>query len=242
MATESTTTPAPAPAAAAAPAQPARRLRGRPLAFGLILLVALGVASVVGDRYWRDATLYITTDDALIDATMQSVTSPGAGTLVAWKAQPGTHVTAGQLIGIGRSTPGLSSASSYNVIAPIDGTLLRVDAHEGQAVSPALPLAYVADLDHLRVTAFIDETEIHAVQIGQPVDITVDATGNTLYQGTVSEIIPATAGEFALLPSSDRSTGNFTKVTQRVEVRIALTSPGGALLYPGENANVRIHR
>jgi multidrug resistance efflux pump len=209
---------------------------------GVVLLVALSVAVTVGYRYWRDATLYISTDDALIDTTMQSVTSPGTGTLVEWQAQPGARVAAGQVLGIVRTTSGLASAASYTVIAPISGTLLRVEAHAGQAISPALPLAYVADLDHLRVTAFIDETEIHAVRVGQPVDITVDATGSAAYQGTVSEIIPATAGEFALLPSSDRSTGNFTKVTQRVEVRITLDNPSGSQLYPGENANVRIHR
>ena len=166
------------------------------------------VASFVGFRYWRDATLYITTDDALIDTTLQTITSPGAGTLVTWQAQTGAHVTANEIIGIVRAMPGLANVSSYNVTAPIDGTLLRVEAHVGQNVSPALPLAYVADLDHLRVTAYIDETEIRAVRIGKPVEITVDATGGTLYQGTVSEIIPATAGQFALLPSSDRSTGN----------------------------------
>ena len=234
-------TTAPKAASTAAPTR-ARRLGGRPLALGLVLLVALVVASFVGYRYWRDATLYITTDDALIDTTLQTITSPGAGTLVTWQAQPGTHVTANEIIGIVRAMPGLSSVSSYNVTAPIDGTLLRVEAHVGQNVSPALPLAYVADLDHLRVTAYIDETEIRAVRIGQPVDITVDATGGTLYQGTVSEIIPATAGQFALLPSSDRSTGNFTKVTQRIEVRIALIGVPSGQLYPGENASVRIYR
>jgi multidrug resistance efflux pump len=240
MATETTTTTS-APAPAISPAR-ARRIGGRPLALAVVLTIALIVAGTVGYRYWRDATLYISTDDALIDTTMLSVAAPGSGTLVTWQAQPGAHVSAGEVIGIVRSTPGFASAASYNVIAPITGTLLRVDVHEGQTVSAALPLAYVADFDHLRVTAFIDETEIHAVRAGQPVDITVDATGSVVYQGTVTEVIPATAGEFALLPSSDRSTGNFTKVTQRVEVRIALTNPGGTQLYPGENANVRIHR
>jgi multidrug resistance efflux pump len=214
----------------------------RPLALGAVLLVALVVAGTVGYRYWRDATLYISTDDALVDTSMQAVSSPGAGTLVTWQAQPGARVKGGEIIGIVRATAGLSGVASYNVLAPIDGTLLRVDAHEGQNVSPALPLAYVADLDHLRITAFIDETEIHAVRVGQAVDITVDANSGVAYQGSVSEVIPATAGEFALLPSSDRSTGNFTKVTQRVEVRIALQVGQGAQLYPGENASVRIHR
>jgi multidrug resistance efflux pump len=225
-----------------APVARKRRVGGRPLALGAVLLIGLVIAGTVGYRYWRDATLYVSSDDALVDATLQSVTSPGTGTLVNWAVQPGAHVTAGQLIGIVRGLPGISSGSSYNVVAPIDGTLLRVDAHQGQNVSSALPLAYVADLDHLRITAYVDETAIGAVRIGQPVDVTVDATGGTEYLGMVSEIIPATAGQFALLPSSDRSTGNFTKVTQRIEVRIALQTTSSVPLYPGESANVRIHR
>lgn len=243
MATESlgaeqpdTAAPAPAPAARA------RKRAGRPLALGLVLLVAVVVSAVVGYNYWRDATLYISTDDAVVDTTMQAVSAPLAGTLEAWQAQPGARVQAGQVIGIVRTLPGLASVATVNVVAPIDGVLLRVDATAGQSVSPSLPLAYVADLDHLWVTAYIDETAVGAVRLGQPVDVTVDATGRTVYQGTVSEVVPATAGEFALLPSSDRSTGNFTKVTQRVEVRVALANDAGAQLYPGENAAVRIHR
>lgn len=232
----------PDPQPIAAPARPERRIGGRPLTLAAIILVALLVAGTVGFNYWRDATLYVSTDDALVDATMQAVSAPGVGTLVTWKARPGVHVAAGEVIGIVRTSPGMGSLASYEVTSPIAGTLLRVDAHEGQSVSPALPLAYVADLDHLRITAYVDETEIHDVRVGQPADVTVDATGGAQYQGTVSEIIPATAGQFALLPSTDRSTGNFTKVTQRVEVRIGLSLPAGVQLYPGENANVRIHR
>lgn len=232
---------APTPKAPAAATRP-RRLRRRPLALGAVLLIALAISGTVGYNYWRNATLYISTDDALVDTTMQAVSAPMAGKLDVWQAQAGARVRAGTVLGVVRTIPGLAAVSTVNIVAPIDGTLLRVDATPGQNVSPALPLAYVADLDHLRITAYIDETDVGAVRVGQPVDITIDATGRTTYQGTVSEIIPATAGEFSLLPSSDRSTSNFTKVTQRVEVRIAILNSAGTQLYPGENASVRIHR
>ncbi len=64
--------------------------------------------------------------------------------------------------------------------------------------------------------------------------------GGTLYHGTVSEVLPATASSFALLPASDRSTANFTKVTQRIAVHIDIGSTSRSALYPGENAAVRI--
>lgn len=231
------------PPVAVAPSAPVRRrVRARPIIISLILLAAVAVAAYFGYGYWRDATLYISTDDALVDTTTQSITSPGAGTLLTWRVQLGQHVRAGEVIGLVRPIAGTVALPSYNVTAPIDGTVIRVDAREGQPIASTLPLAYVSDMDNVRITAFIDETDIAGVHVGQPVDITVDATGANAYTGTVSEIIPATAGQFALLPSTDRSTANFTKVAQRVEVHIALTQTNGAQLFPGENANVRIHR
>src|SRR5262249_33713134 len=101
-------------------------------------------------------------------------------------------------------------------------------------------LAYVANLDALRITAYIDESVIQKVHTGQSVEVTVDATGSNIYRGTVSEVLPATASTFALIPSSDRSTGNFTKVTQRIEIHIDIGATSGSPLYPGENAYVRI--
>ena len=71
--------------------------------------------------------------------------------------------------------------------------------------------------------------------------VEVDADGNKTFMGTVQEIIPATASEFALLQTTDRTTANFTKVTQRVEVHIDLGSTADSGLYPGMNASVRIH-
>jgi multidrug resistance efflux pump len=146
-------------------------------------------------------------------------------------------VRAGQVLG--QLKP--ASGSTYlNITAPIDGTILRVDAREGQVVAQAQALAFVANLDALHITAYIDESAIHKVQRGQQVEVTVDASGSTLYHGTVSEVLPATASLFALIPSSDRSTANFTKVTQRIEVHIDIGSTSASALYPGENAYVRI--
>src|SRR4029450_980279 len=218
-----------------------RRLNMRPLLLGLVALILLAVSARVGYNYWLDSTLYISTEDALVDAAMTTVTTSSGGTLAVWRVKPGDRVRVGQAIGLVKPAPGAASGTSFDVLAPMSATSLRVDGKEGQIIGASQPLAYIADLDHLRVTAFIDETAIHAVKIGQPVDITVDATGAVKYDGTVAEILPAAASQFALIPSTDRGTGNFTKVTRRVEVHIALNS-ANAQLYPGENAYVRIHR
>src|SRR5262245_17991954 len=227
------------------PAQPAptalprtqARSRTRPLLIGLVVLVVLAVAARFGYTYYLDSTFYVTTDDALVDSNLVPVAPIGSGTLAIWRIKPGDKVRAGQVLG--QIKP--SSGSAYlNITAPVDGTILRVDGKEGQVVAQAQPLAYVANLDALRITAYIDESAIHKVHAGQTVDVTVDATGSNVYHGTVTEVVAATASTFALIPSSDRSNGNFTKATQRIEVHIDIGATGSSGLYPGENAYVRI--
>ena len=214
------------------------RLRTRPLVIGLVALIVLAVAARFGYAYYIDSTLYVTTDDALVDSNLVSIAPIGSGTLVIWRIKPGDKVRAGQTLGQVRPATG----SVYlNITAPIDGTILRVDGKEGQVVAQAQALAYVANLDGLHITAYIDESAIHKVHPGQQVDVTVDATGPDVYHGVVSEVLPATASSFALIPSTDRSNGNFTKVTQRIEIHIDIGSTSGTALYPGENAYVRIH-
>jgi multidrug resistance efflux pump len=232
------TIPAEAPESASSTApRSRRRIRARPLVLGLIVLIVLAAAARFGYTYYIDSTLYVTTDDALVDSNMVSVAPLTSGTLVRWQVKPGDKVRMGQVIGQVRPATG---TVYMGITAPIDGTILRVDGKEGQVVAQAQALAYVANLNAMRITAYIDESVIHRVRPGQPVEVTVDATGSTVYHGTVSEVLPATASSFALIPSTDRSTGNFTKVTQRIEVHIDIGATDGSALYPGENAYVRI--
>ena len=236
MTTDTIPADAPQPASSAA-LRPHRRIRTRPLVLGLVVLVVLAAAVRFGYSYYIDSTLYVTTDDALVDSNMVSVAPLTSGTLVRWQVKPGDKVRMGQVIGQLKPATG---TVYMGITAPIDGTILRVDGKEGQVVAQAQALAYVANLNAMRITAYIDESVIHKVQAGQPVEVTVDATGSTVYHGTVSEVLPATASSFALIPSTDRSTGNFTKVTQRIEVHIDIGATDGSALYPGENAYVRI--
>jgi multidrug resistance efflux pump len=222
----------PAPATA-----PRMRIGTRQLIIGLVVLVVLVVLARVGYTYYIDSNFYVTTDDALVDSNLVSVAPLGSGTLAIWRIKPGDKVRAGQVLG--QIKPATGSAY-INITAPIDGTILRVDGRQGQVVAQAQPLAYVANLDTMHITAYIDESAIHKIHAGQAVDVTVDATGSNLYHGTVSEVLPATASSFALIPSTDRSNGNFTKVTQRIEIHIDIGSTSGTALYPGENAYVRI--
>jgi multidrug resistance efflux pump len=204
----------------------------------LAILIAVGVGGYI---YLHDLSLYVTTDDAEIHSNLTPVVATGSGTLDSWLVQPGVQVAVNQPIGFIRPAPGGAVATPLQIDAPVDGTIIRIDGQPGQIVSPLQPLAYVADLADLTVWAYVDETEIRRIKAGQTVDVTVDAVGSVPFRGTVARIMPATAGEFSLIPPSDRTTSNFTKVTQRIIVEVDLGDTANAGLYPGMSAYVRIH-
>jgi membrane fusion protein (multidrug efflux system) len=111
---------------------------------------------------------------------------------------------------------------SYTLItAPIDGVVSKKSVNVGDTVQVSQPLMAIADQRHLWVTANLKETQINNVRVGQPVEIHVDAFPHRVFTGKVESVSPATGATFALIPP-DNASGNFTKVVQRVPVRIAI--------------------
>jgi len=88
------------------------------------------------------------------------------------------------------------------------------------------------------VEANLEETQVEHVRLGQAVDLKVDAYPNTRFTGNVINIGAATASEFALIPGN-RSAGNFTKVTQRIPIKIEVVDPAEQL-RPGMMVTVGI--
>ena len=93
----------------------------------------------------------------------------------------------------------------------------------------------------MNVVAYVDENAINNVSTGQSVDIHIDAYSDTSFTGHVVQVIPAAAGQFSLLPNQDPTSGNFTKVGQRIPVVISLDANSGKLIMPGMSAEVTIH-
>ena len=113
----------------------------------------------------------------------------------------------------------------YTVItAPRDGRTGARKIHEGELVKEGMQLAtLIADMAPY-VIANYKETQISNIRFGQPVDIVIDAFPGEVFKGRVESVSPATGATFSLLPR-DTTSGNFTKVVQRVPVRISL-DPG----------------
>jgi len=110
--------------------------------------------------------------------------------------------------------------SFTRVVAPFDGTVGNKAAQVGELVQPGTRLMALVPLNASYVDANFKETQLADVRPGQKVDVAIDALDGKVVEGVVSSISPASGAQFSLLPP-DNATGNFTKVVQRVAVRVA---------------------
>ncbi|MCV9966736.1 HlyD family secretion protein [Pararhizobium sp. BT-229] len=128
------------------------------------------------------------------------------------------------------------------IIAPFDGVVGERHVQEGDYVNIGTQLIAVVPLPAVYVTANYKETQLTRVAPGQPVEVTVDTFPDAVLRGHVARLSPASGSTFAMLPP-DNATGNFTKVVQRIPVRIEF-DPGQPLverLRPGMSVVTRIH-
>jgi membrane fusion protein (multidrug efflux system) len=126
--------------------------------------------------------------------------------------------------------------SYTEITAPVDGTVGARSLRVGQFVQAGTQLMAVVPLDAVYVVANFKETQLTHVRPGQPVELRVDSFRNQTLHGHVDSLAPASGLEFALLPP-DNATGNFTKIVQRVPVKIVLDDHSlTGLLRPGMSA------
>ena len=107
------------------------------------------------------------------------------------------------------------------VVAPTSGVIAAKNVEPGQLVQAGQPLLSVVPLADLWVTANLKETELKDIKIGASVNVEIDAYPDSKVEGHVESISPATGARFSLLPP-DNATGNFTKIVQRLPVRIRI--------------------
>ncbi|MBZ9559647.1 MULTISPECIES: HlyD family secretion protein [unclassified Modicisalibacter] len=129
--------------------------------------------------------------------------------------------------------------ADLQVPSPVGGVVNKTLIDQGEYVSAGQPILMMHDPDKLWVEAKIKETDIAELRVGQPVDITVDAYPDRAFHGHVTVIGRAATSQFALLPDPNPS-GNFTKITQRIPVRIALDDGPDDLIGPGMMVEVDI--
>ena len=107
------------------------------------------------------------------------------------------------------------------IYAPITGRIAKRWLLPGDIVQPGQSVFTITKNDSLYVTAFFEETKISDLYVGKKIEFTVDAFPDVLFNGTITYIAPNTAAQFSLIPPNNAS-GNFTKVTQRIPIRMSI--------------------
>ncbi|MDP4169347.1 MAG: efflux RND transporter periplasmic adaptor subunit [Bacillota bacterium] len=217
----------------------ARRL----ILFNVLLLIILVGGGLAGYSYYNKSVNYLTTDNAQITGQQVTIAAPANGKLTNWNGNMGDKFNKGDQIGAVMAAPMSPTAgpTEVKITVPQNGTVVQTNAVKDSFVGAGTPLAQMFDMDKLWVTANIEETLINDIAVGQDVDVYVDAFPNDTLKGKVEKIGLATSGTFSLLPSTN-STGNYTKVTQVLPVKISLDDYKGLELAPGMNVTVRIHK
>lgn len=126
------------------------------------------------------------------------------------------------------------------ITAPADGQISESSVRKGQYVTAGTQLMFLVPPTRW-IVANYKETQTAHMQVGQPVTIDVDGLDGAALQGTVEELAPATGSEFSVL-KADNASGNFTKVVQRIPVRIRLAEdqPMAERLRPGMSVIARV--
>ncbi|MBI5272609.1 MAG: HlyD family secretion protein [Chlamydiia bacterium] len=128
------------------------------------------------------------------------------------------------------------------VLAPRDGAIAKRWVVAGDVSRFGQPLFALTDIEHIYITANLEEGKIEHLKPGNRVDIHVDAYPDRSFSGAVFVVRASAAGRFALIPP-ENATGNFTKVVQRIPIKILLDIPKTAeplYLYPGMSVEVSI--
>lgn len=215
--------------------------RARVLLVSIVTTGVLAATGIAGYFAWQDH-LYVRSDDATVAGNIVFLYPGGTGTLTAWNAAMGKHVSAGTVLGTVHPDPNPAQVlPDVKIAAPIDGTIVQSSAVVGQhVVAGSTALGALVDPSSLWIVAYVDEGSIHRLQVGQRADVHVDALPDNSFSGSVAVIGQATQSSLSALPASNVS-GSFTKVAQRVPVRIDLDARSPVGLPVGGNAEVTIH-
>lgn len=208
------------------------------LIIGILIIIAAALSSI-GFYYWYENNYYVSTDDARVNADLVSVTPQISGKLLELDIDEGDKVIKNQILAHQDPSDLNDKDIDKSLIrSPIDGIVIKKQGTVGEIWSPGQTLATIIDSNKLYITADIEETKLGRIKVGQPVDITIDQFKSQKFTGKVKSVGEATESELSIFSSS--TSGTFTKVVQRIPVKIQLDKFSSKIL-PGTNAVVKIH-
>lgn len=224
------------------------------------VLISIAVLAIIAGGcalyyYFYEDSHFFTTENAQITANMVTVTPEVTGKVENWNVKEGDYVKTGQVLGHQDisalvtssviSTQALNSTadsivSKADIKSPIDGKVIQSNVVKGQVISPGMEIATIADTSNMYIKANIEETDIFKIKPGQKVDISIDAYPGKHFTGYVESIGQATQSAFSAYSSLNTS-GEFSKVTQLIPVKIGIVNSENLTLMIGMNATVKIH-
>ncbi|MCL2374418.1 MAG: efflux RND transporter periplasmic adaptor subunit, partial [Treponema sp.] len=198
----------------------------------LVLALALAAGAGVGAYFiWQGAN-YLTTDNARVTTTLIAITPPEPGILERFTVYEGRYVGENEILGWVEGGEAMRS--------PVDGLVIHTNAVQNQTVSPAEPVAIIADISNLHIQANIEETDIARIQVGQAVTVTIDPFGSRQFSGYIREIGHITQAELTGNAMFFTTGGTFTRVTHLIPIEINITDDINLGSFIGVNARVRI--
>jgi multidrug resistance efflux pump len=193
----------------------------------------------IGGYYWYNNRYYVSTEDATVTGDLVKISPQTSGRLLEFNMEEGDTLIKDQIIGrlevINLSDAGIDQSV---IRAPVDGIIIKKQCTVGEIESAGQTLAMMIDPKKLYVSANIEETKVRRVKQNQVVDIAIDQFKGEKLSGKVKFVGEAANSTFSLLPTS--TSGTFTKVVQRVPVKIEFSQHTVKFL-PGTNAVVKIH-
>jgi multidrug resistance efflux pump len=199
----------------------------------IIVVLIVFLLAVFGIYFFYQNNHYLKTNDAVVSADMLDIVAPQSGLLVDWNVKDGQKVSEKGVVG-----QVSNGKNSLPVAAMMNGMVIKNETRPNSMVQLGQVLAHEADMDHLYVIANIKETDLKDVSVGDNVDVKVDGDPGTIFNGKVKAVGYATNSVFSALPQ-DNTSGSYTKVTQKVPVKISISNPSDKVL-PGMNAEIKI--
>jgi multidrug resistance efflux pump len=208
------------------------------LIIGILIAIVLALGGIVF-YYWYENTYYVSTDDARVSADLVSVTPQISGKLLELNVSEGDAVIENQILARQEMNNLPDSSIDQSLVrAPISGIVINKQGTIGEIWAPGQTLVTLIDPNKLYITANIEETKLGKIRVGQTVDITIDQYNSQKFTGKIKSVGEATNSALSLISAS--TSGTFTKVVQRIPIKIELDKFNNKMI-PGTSAVVKVH-
>lgn len=215
--------------------------------FWLILILIVAVIAAIA--WWWDYRKYVSTDDANLDTYRVDVSSRIAAPLLKMFVTEGDTVKSGQMLAAldTANIPAGSVERSYcSITSPVNGVVAKIWMTPGDIIQPGQTLFTLNEGNDIWVSVYLSETKFRYIYPGQEAKIKLDAYKGVTFRGKIFYIGSNTASQFSLIPPNNAS-GNYTKVSQRIPLKISIDGmegkekdTKGIKLVSGMSASVKI--